>query len=279
MTIPKSTGVEKIELARIVIGKSQMRVSDVNEGIEELAESIRKVGLLHPIVVAPTSEGKFEVIAGQRRFLALQLIGEKTIRASVLDRYPTEIEAKAISLAENIVKLDPTPKDIKAACTYFYRVYGTVRDVAEELGLPQSFVSRNVKYDRLIPELKEEVDQKGLDVNAALRAQDAATKSDGTIDPSDAVQLAKEIAPLSGVMQRKAVEKAQEDPDAPAETKIEKARQQPKVTQVIVTLSDARHRQLQSYAKTEGVTQDEAAALLIEEALSSKGFKDRPDSE
>lgn len=279
MALPKTTGVKEIDLAQIVIGKSQMRLSDVKDGIDELAENIRQVGLLHPIVVAPASEGKFEVVAGQRRFLAFQQLGKKSIPANVLERVPTEIEAKAISFAENIIKRDPGTRDVIAACTYFYRVYGTVKAVSEELGIPQYYVSKYVKYDRLIPELKEQVDSKGVDVKAALRAQDAATKSDGSVDPKEAIQLAKEIAPLSGVMQKRAVEKAQEDPDAPVETKIENARQQPKVTQVTVTLSDRFHRRLQEYARAEGVTQDEAAATLIEEGLSSKGYQEAPDSE
>ena len=60
-----------IPLNQLEIGKSQVRLSDVGKGIEELADSIKKVGLLEPIVVGPqNSNGKYEIILGQRRFFS-----------------------------------------------------------------------------------------------------------------------------------------------------------------------------------------------------------------
>ena len=68
--------VRDIPLDDLVIGKAQVRKRDVGKDIDELAESIRVVGLLEPIVVAPADKpGKFEIITGQRRFLAHQLLG------------------------------------------------------------------------------------------------------------------------------------------------------------------------------------------------------------
>jgi ParB family chromosome partitioning protein len=65
--------VRDIKLSDLVIGKAQVRVRSVSKEIDELAESIRVHGLLEPIVVAPTDkEGIYEILTGQRRFLAHQ---------------------------------------------------------------------------------------------------------------------------------------------------------------------------------------------------------------
>ena len=58
----------------------------------------------------------------------------------------------------------------------------------------------------------------------------------------------------------------------PVDDVIESAKTGTKVTQVVVTLSATVHSSLQSFAKEEGQTQDEAAATLIEEGLQQKGF-------
>src|SRR5947207_10333443 len=93
-----------IPLGQLVIGKGQVRTSDVAEGIDELAKSIQEVGLLHPIVVCPAEKkGKFEILIGQRRFLAYQMLKKKTIAAAVFDKRVDEIAAKVYSLTENLL--------------------------------------------------------------------------------------------------------------------------------------------------------------------------------
>ncbi len=66
--------MRKIPLKDLVIGKGQVRKRHVSKDISELAESIKAVGQLNPIVVCPHAEqpGKFEIIIGQRRFLAIK---------------------------------------------------------------------------------------------------------------------------------------------------------------------------------------------------------------
>ena len=61
----------QIPLDSLEIGRGQARTREVYTGIAELADSIRKVGLLEPIVVCEgVQEGKYEILTGQRRFLA-----------------------------------------------------------------------------------------------------------------------------------------------------------------------------------------------------------------
>lgn len=265
--------VRSIPLDQLEIGKAQARIRDVGKDIDELAESIKKIGLLEPIVVAPTESGTFEILTGQRRFLAHQRLGETEILCAVLDKAVDETEAKAISLIENLMRRDLNRLDLIDACTWLYKKYGTVKAVAEATGIPQPRVAEYVKYDRLLPELKGLVDAGEVHLKAALRAQDAATSRASTEpDPEEAVKLAKEMSGMSGVQAKKLVKDAADRPDTSTDELIEDAKTGGKITQIIVTLSGNTHAQLQRYATDEDTSQDDAAAQLIEEALSGKGY-------
>ena len=62
------------------------------------------------------------------------------------------------------------------------------------------------------------------------------------------------------------------NPDTPVDDVIEGAKTGAKITQIVVTLGAEVHRSLQTFAKSEGQNQDDAAATLIQEALEQKGF-------
>lgn len=269
---PTIKELREIPLADLAIGKAQVRLRDLSKDIDELAESIRVVGLLEPIVVCPADKpGKYEIITGQRRFLAHEKLGKKTILAAVIDQRVDEMTAKVLSVTENLVRRDLNKRDLIDVCTALYKRYGTIKAVAEETGLPSLKVSEYVKYDRLAPELRDLVDAGDVDIKVALRAQDAASAT-GTLDTAEAVKLAKEMAPMSGAQQSKIVKERSENPEISVDDLIEKAKTGEKITQILVTLTAAVHGSLQKYAKEEGTTQDDAARSLIEEGLSSKGF-------
>ena len=262
--------VQELNLEDLIIGKGQVRTK-VGEGIDELAESIRVLGLLEPIVVMASSKaGKYEILTGQRRFLAHKKLKKKTILAIVRTDKINEHLARGISVTENVMRLDLTRKELIDACTSLYKKYVTIKDVCETTGLPVSTVRLYVKYDRLVPKLKKLVEANEVDIATALRAQDAASVT-GVTNEEEAVTFAKGMAPLIGVQRAKVVKQREANPDMPVEDVIESAKTG-KDTQVIVTLSATVHSALQSFAKAESQTQDDAAAILIEEGLRQKGF-------
>jgi len=272
MAKAKIVDTKEIPLSSLVIGKAQVRVRDVGKEIDELAASIAKVGQLEPIVVCPAREkGKFEILTGQRRYLAHKQLKKDKIMACILDREVDETEAKVISVTENLVRRDLNRKDLIDACTALYRKYGSIKDVADETGLPYPKVALYVKYDRLAPQLKKLVDNSEVDLQVALRAQDAASVS-GEFKPEEAVVLAKELSQMSGAQQKRIVKNREEDPDADITEVIEAAKTGDKITQVVVTIGAALHQSLKQYAKDEDTNVDDAAGSLIEEALSGKGY-------
>lgn len=256
------------------LGKGQSRTSDVGKGLAELADSIRKVGQLEPIVVCLASKpGKYEILTGQRRFLACKEIGQPTIWAAVMDERVDEITAKVISLTENLMRRELNRKDKIDACTYLYKKYGTIKDVVEETGLPHNQVSTYVKYDRLLPELKELVDKGDVDVQTAIRAQEAAAVEGGPkTNVTKAVHLAWEMKGMSGAQQKKVTEEIREKPEIGLLEVIELAKAGSNLVQFTVTVGAHVNSSLRTYAKDEGTTRDDAAASLIEEGLEGHGY-------
>ena len=97
--------VEDIAISDMVPPANSLRTS--MNGIEQLAESIKKIGLLQPIVVRINSLGSFEVVAGNRRFKACKSLGWKKIPCHVVEL--DDKEAFEISLVENIHRKSLSP--------------------------------------------------------------------------------------------------------------------------------------------------------------------------
>ena len=258
----------EIPLGDLIIGLGQVRTREVSRDIDELADSIAQVGLLEPIVVSPTEdEGKYEIITGQRRFLAHQELNKPTIWAAVLDKRVDEITAKVLSVTENLVRRDLHSHDLIDVCTFLFRKYGSVRAVCEESGLSQTKVSQYVKYDQLIPELKEMVDNGRAKLDTALKAQRASQ-----MNADEAVQFALEMEPMSGAQRSAIVKRRESDPHLSADDIIEEAKSGGKITQIVVTLTSEVHSALGQYATIHQTSSDDAAGTLIRDGLYSNNL-------
>ena len=269
--------VQEVPLDKLTIGKAQVRTSNVDKEIDELADSIRKVGLLEPIVICPSEmEGQYEIVTGQRRFLAHQRLGKDTILAAILDGRVDEQTAKVLSVTENLVRRDLNSKDLIDVCTYLFRHYGSVKNVAAETGLPYEKVRQYVKYEQLVPELKPLVDDGTVPLATALRAQQAASM-DGDVNLEEAIKFAQEMAPMSGAQQKKILDERKKGPIS-ADEVIENAKSGGRVTQVVVTLTSEVHTALGEYAQVQGTNSDDAAGMLIRDGLYLNDLLEEPAS-
>ena len=263
----------EIALTDLVFGKGQVRLTQPGKEIDELVDSIRVQGLLEPIVVCETdTSGQFEIITGQRRFYAHQTLGKDTIRATILDGPVTIEEAKAMSLTENLVRTDLNSTDLITVCTDLYRTYGSFKTVAEQTGLSADKVSKYVKYERLHPTLKALVDNDKVDIQTALRAQEAASVGVDDVNPEDAKKFALEMSSMSGVQAKKMIETRKADPSMSADEVIEDAKAGGQIFQTLVTLTSTVNSALERYAGSQGLTKDDAAGTLIRDGLYVNNF-------
>ncbi len=121
-------------------GKYQPRRDMDQEALQELANSIQAQGVMQPIVLRPVGEGKYEIIAGERRWRATQLAGLDSIPALVRE-VPDEA-AIAMALIENIQREDLNPIEEAIALQRLQQEFElTQQQVAEAVGKSRSTVT------------------------------------------------------------------------------------------------------------------------------------------
>lgn len=105
----ENSSVKEIDLSQIISEGPRDRIAESSEGIQELAEAIRKHGQHVPIMVrpAPGHAGKFEIVYGRRRLAAIRLIGGD-LRIKAIVRSLDDDEAVITQGQENNLRLDPT---------------------------------------------------------------------------------------------------------------------------------------------------------------------------
>jgi ParB family chromosome partitioning protein len=269
--------VEDIPLDCLVLGVAQVRLRGVEADLDELTESIRIHGLLEPIVVTAHPEpGRYEVVSGQRRYLAHKKLGRATIPAIVMPSVD-EMTAKVLSLTENVIRRDLDSKDLVDVCTSLFRKYGTAQAVAEETGIPYSKVLKYVKYERLSSELRLLFDKGQISLDVALTAQDLAGRQGRSdVDGTDAGVIALELSSLPATTLREVkrrLAKGSQTKDVMDVIGDLKKGREPSTTstmtpRLVLELSREELNALTEHAKRRGISVPEAARRLIE-----KGFK------
>ncbi len=264
--------VEEIEVERIRIGPSQARSRGIEDNTDELAESIEKLGLLQPIVVFRRDE-EYELLTGQRRLIAVRKLGWKRILANIVDPPGNPAMAKALSLTENFMRKELQTKDLTDACTELYHHYGTMKAVSEELGLPYSRVRKYVKFARLEEDLQKIVEDGKVSLDTALKAQDAATLEDGTVDLDKALMFVGVMGKMTGTQQKELVKTAQDQPAKSAEEVIKEASKPPREMALkIVFLTETLER-LDKYSEDTSLdSREEAVTEIVSETLDEKGY-------
>jgi ParB family chromosome partitioning protein len=141
--VSEETAVPAIEIGLIKVGRHQPRKSFNQERIGELAESIRKNGLIQPVVVTRKGE-KYEIIVGERRLRAAKIAGLREIPAYVKDY--SENKALEIALIENIQREDLNP--IEEATAYkmiLDRERITQEELSDRIGKSRSYIANMIR--------------------------------------------------------------------------------------------------------------------------------------
>ncbi|AID43940.1 ParB/RepB/Spo0J family partition protein [Staphylococcus xylosus] len=144
--------VESIHTERIVPNRYQPRQVFEPNKIKELAESIEEHGLLQPIVVRPIEEDMFEIIAGERRFRALQTLNKT--HADVIIRYLDDEETAVVALIENIQRENLSVIEEAEAYKKLLDIGDTTQsELAKSVGKSQSFIANKLRLLKLDPKV------------------------------------------------------------------------------------------------------------------------------
>ena len=147
-------GVRVLPVDRIEPNPQNPRLAFNSETLEELASSIREHGVLQPVLVRPLDDGRFQLIAGERRWRASKLAGQPTIPALVEDI--DDDTALEIALIENLQREDISPLDEAAMYDRMIRDHGySIRKLAEKLGKDKGYLENRLRLADAPPEVRE----------------------------------------------------------------------------------------------------------------------------
>ena len=184
----KGLGLRNLDITTISPNPNQPRTHFDEETLQELAASIRAIGLLQPILVRPKPGklGHFEIIAGERRWKASQRAGLKQIPALV--RETDDVASVEQALVENLHRQDLTPLEEAAAYKQLLDDFSmTHESIADKVGKTRSAITNSLRLLALPPSILQLLADgrlSGGHARALLALTDRATQE----------QLAKQCA-------------------------------------------------------------------------------------
>lgn len=175
--------VNIVSIEKLLPGKYQPRVSAEKKLLEELSVSIKKHGLIQPILVRPF-EDKYEIVAGERRYRAAILAGLKSI--AVIIRNSNDENAALLALIENIQRQDLTPMETAHGFHRLIKEFNyTHQKIAEMTGYSRSAISNYVRLTTLCPEVQNMLNAGSVSMGHARALLQ--------LDSSNQVVVAKQI--------------------------------------------------------------------------------------
>lgn len=147
--------IEELAISKLKPSRNSIRSSDMD--IEPLALSIRQKGLLQPILVRPTEDGNFEVIAGNRRYNACKLLHWRKVRCHIVDL--DDKSAYEVSLIENVQRRSMNPVEEAEAYKKYIEEFGwgSASDLARRIGKSKSHISKRIALLKLPKEVLEKL--------------------------------------------------------------------------------------------------------------------------
>ncbi len=150
--------VMDLSLDRIRLNPNQPRKFFDDAKLDELCESIRRNGILQPVVVRPVDGGSFELVAGERRFRAAVQAGLRSIPA--VARVLDDLETLELGLIENIQREDIKPLECAQAYRQLMDRFGlTQEQIAERVGKSRSAVANTLRLLNLPLPIIESLDR------------------------------------------------------------------------------------------------------------------------
>lgn len=264
--------IHNIALKDIHVSDDNVRHQDPTKDLEELAASIKRHGLLQPVVLnGEYGKPPYELISGQRRFLAhQQILKASTIRAVFAGKL-TQPEAVVRSLVENLQRVQLSYEDTAQAVTYLYKEFkGDERQVQKETGLSlrkvRDFILIEAQATSKMKSALKSGKVKPADVKRAIQASQGNLKK-----AEELVELIIKVKPTTHQKAR-LVMYGESNKSATAE-KLLKEAMKPHVEQsLIISLPDEIREALLKATASLAMEPAELAAKVLVDWLRSEGF-------
>ena len=171
-----SSNLNEIDIHQIVPNPNQPRREFDEEALEELATSIREMGIITPITLRQMPDGKYQIIAGERRWRASQKAGLKTLPAYI--RTVEDESVMEMALVENIQREDLNAIEIALAYQHLLETTGmTQAKISDRVGKSRTAVTNYMRLLKLPAQIQMALKDKAIDMGhaRALLALDSPT--------------------------------------------------------------------------------------------------------
>jgi len=260
----------EIPMDSVFVSEANVRKREVEKNLDELKSSIRKIGLLQPLVVIARN-GKYELIVGQRRYLAIRELGWEKAPAIILGQIDS-VRAKVISLSENIQRRSLPYRDMVDACDALFDKYGSVEAVAKELSVSNMTVQNYLSH-RIVPEpVKEMVEEGKISRQDAIKVTNALWPEIVQGDEEKAVTLAKEISKMPREEKKRAIEIATDQPELEPRQISKRAREPPPIVRLTIHVPTRFGEALGKASKDLDLEPEDVAKTALIDWLLARGY-------
>ena len=161
-----SSSINEIELDKIVANPNQPRREFAPETLQELADSIREIGIIQPITLRKLDDNTYQIIAGERRFRASQLAGLTTIPAYI--RTADDENVMEMALIENIQREDLNAVEIALAYQHLMEEYNLTQErLSERVGKKRATITNYLRLLKLPAPIQMGLQKKQIDMGHA----------------------------------------------------------------------------------------------------------------
>jgi ParB family chromosome partitioning protein len=160
--LDKGEEIRQISVENISANPHQPRKHFDQVALEELASSIKQYGIVQPIVVTPTKTvGKYELIAGERRWRASKIANLKAVPALV--RSSEDLEKLELGIIENVQRVDLSPLEQAASIAKLHEQFNIpYNEIAKRLGKANTTINNIVRLLQLPEKVREALEQKQI---------------------------------------------------------------------------------------------------------------------
>ncbi|MBR3399636.1 MAG: ParB/RepB/Spo0J family partition protein [Prevotella sp.] len=161
-----SSTINEIPISQIEANPNQPRRDFDQESLQELAQSIREIGIVSPITLRQISDDRFQIIAGERRWRASQIAGLQAIPAYI--RTTNDENVMEMALVENIQREDLNAIEIALAYQHLLENTGMTQEkVAERVGKSRAAVANHLRLLKLPAQVQMALQKKEIDMGHA----------------------------------------------------------------------------------------------------------------
>jgi ParB family chromosome partitioning protein len=161
------TGLAEIPIDQLSPNPQQPRHQFDDDALAELAASIRRHGVLQPVLVSEDGPQRFILVTGERRWRAAQMIGLETIPAVIRERLESADQLE-LALVENLQRRDLTPLEEARAFDHLRSSLGLSQaEIAARVGMDRSTVANSLRLLKLPEEVRELVERGELSAGHA----------------------------------------------------------------------------------------------------------------